>query len=540
MQHLNKQSDVPVDNSQLQLLHKIQVNNYITQTIEHDGITYLTAPVVLLTEGVHAGSAGPIFYSAEELSRFPAAWNGIPLPVNHPDDGQGNFLSAGDPNVVRDWSVGRLWNVRWDATTNKLRGEIWVDVNRCQRLAPAILTRLRNNQPLEVSTGLFSDAAQEPGTWNNEQYHSIARNFRPDHLALLPNSIGACSIADGCGITSNTEGALPMKTNKNEINVMKGEERVAVKFTANKSLTNIFGLLSNEVGFREIGQKLQRMLDGMDRRGAIHYLVELFETDFIYKVIGEDNTVTMFRSGYILDAAGNVQMTGTPVEVMREVNYPPVTTITGNGEAKDPDTNTTEASCNCGGKAPVQITDNNEQEEQPMKNTEERKVKVNTVLAAEIGYTEDNRADLEGMECNMFAPIFTMAEGKEVETPTPDTNEEEVPAVETATPAAEDAPDTNAVAVEFYNNTRTKLIETLTGNDSGYDAKELEGLDVNLLQKMAGKLAPAVAAVTTNEETALVVPTMNFSGKATTAVVDANAGGETVLEQPQLNFDTKH
>jgi len=43
------------------------------------------------------------------------------------------------------------------------------------------------------------------GVWNEEEYHSIVRNYRPDHLALLPGAIGACSWEDGCGIRANKD-----------------------------------------------------------------------------------------------------------------------------------------------------------------------------------------------------------------------------------------------------------------------------------------------------------------------------------------------
>ena len=57
---------------------------------------------------------------------------------------------------------------------------------------------------MEVSTGLFSDDESIQGQWNDKKYIGIVRNHKPDHLALLPGGVGACSANDGCGIRINS------------------------------------------------------------------------------------------------------------------------------------------------------------------------------------------------------------------------------------------------------------------------------------------------------------------------------------------------
>jgi hypothetical protein len=53
---------------------------------------------------------------------------------------------------------------------------------------------------MEVSTGLFSDCISNSGTWNGEDYVAEVVNIVPDHLAILPDLKGACSIRDGAGL----------------------------------------------------------------------------------------------------------------------------------------------------------------------------------------------------------------------------------------------------------------------------------------------------------------------------------------------------
>jgi Uncharacterized protein conserved in bacteria (DUF2213) len=198
--------------SQFRRKHNVvALSSYQTQRKMFEGRLHIVAPVILLTEGVHAGSAGPIYYPDDELRKYPATWNGIPIPILHPHDNDGDPVSCNSPEVLERSSIGRLFNVIY--SDGKLRGEIWVDEDKCSRLAPAVMSDLRARKPIEVSTGLFSDDDQTPGEWNGEVYSVIARNLRPDHLALLPGQVGACSIQDGCGVRANKEGGDDVEVN---------------------------------------------------------------------------------------------------------------------------------------------------------------------------------------------------------------------------------------------------------------------------------------------------------------------------------------
>ena len=52
---------------------------------------------------------------------------------------------------------------------------------------------------MEVSAAYFSDFIDKSGTYGDKDYERIAVNFRPDHIALLTDEPGACSLEDGCG-----------------------------------------------------------------------------------------------------------------------------------------------------------------------------------------------------------------------------------------------------------------------------------------------------------------------------------------------------
>ena len=59
---------------------------------------------------------------------------------------------------------------------------------------------------MELSTGLFTDNDETAGVSpKGRNYEAVARNHRPDHMAVLPDQVGACSINDGCGVLVNEE-----------------------------------------------------------------------------------------------------------------------------------------------------------------------------------------------------------------------------------------------------------------------------------------------------------------------------------------------
>jgi hypothetical protein len=175
--------------------------------VMHDGHRYLVAPVVALVAGV----VNSLYVPADELSKHIAAWNGRPISLGHPQ-ANGQYISANSPDVWASAVPGQLWNAHADG--DKLKADLWLDLDKAAKLGDSgtkIVQRLRSNQPVEVSTGYFADVESTPGVWNGKSYTGITRNIRPDHLALLPDELGACSWMDGCG-------APRVNSEKNDMN----------------------------------------------------------------------------------------------------------------------------------------------------------------------------------------------------------------------------------------------------------------------------------------------------------------------------------
>lgn len=173
-----------------------------TRRTKLQGREYIVAPLTLIVPGVLNGSKGPLYYPPEEIAKDPGVWNGVPIVVDHPSF-QGQHVSARDPDVLNRQWVGYVFRSK---AKGKLTAEGWFDVAATTQVDNRILNAVEHGHKMELSTGLFTDnepAAEGAVTNDGQPYSFIARNYRPDHLAILPDSIGACSVAEGCGVNVN-------------------------------------------------------------------------------------------------------------------------------------------------------------------------------------------------------------------------------------------------------------------------------------------------------------------------------------------------
>lgn len=168
------------------------------------GREYFVAPAVMMTEGVHHGSAGPIYYNKKFLRKDPEAWDHKPIVVYHPSRG-GEFVSAGDPEILNNSGVGFLLRTRYDEAKKGWKTECWFDKNQTKKVDPRVYQNLESGKVTEVSTGMFLRCAKKKGEWNGQRYrYEALRAKTNDHLAVLPDQKGACSVEKGAGLLVNS------------------------------------------------------------------------------------------------------------------------------------------------------------------------------------------------------------------------------------------------------------------------------------------------------------------------------------------------
>ncbi|TMV49371.1 DUF2213 domain-containing protein [Paenibacillus mesophilus] len=447
-----------------------------------DGIEYLVAPVVAVREGVLNGE----LLLAEEIGAYVDAWNGIPLPIGHPMD-RGMPISANTPELIASDSVGRFFRASFDG--NALRGEIWVDINKCRELGGRALTaleRLERGEPLEVSTAYFNDTEPGDGSFNGVSYNGIQRNLRPDHLALLPDEIGACSWRDGCGAP--------------RINSREGGEKKTMSLFAKMKefATNLFRvegseLTGNEADFRTIQNGLETAMTAATG-DAMRFLIRRVYSDyFIY----QESTANGFdgrlwRRNYTVDVEGKITL-GDQTEVRHVETYEPVTSNASTTE--QPQTNHNQGD---DGVSKKEI--------------------INGLIAnGRTQFADIDRVWLETLtedQLSRLSPAANSQEEQKPPAPTPSANSKPCGCGSTAPAAnagaATDMPPASNQTMEqfiaaipdgdlrdFITNSqrnqksrREKLVSDLSANSRcAFDKSELEQMSTNALEKLERSLA---------------------------------------------------
>lgn len=260
----------------------------------HDGREHLVVPVVAVVEGVLNNQ----LVLAQEMHAH--NWNGVPVTVQHPEV-NGFPISANDPNVVSNQVVGRMYRVQ--KAEDRLKGELWLDVEKANSVQDGMIASLENGQAMEVSTGYFADIQQVQGNHQGEPYEAIQRNIQPDHLALLPNGEGACNWADGCGAPRTNLVHNCHHLHEDDMRLMQALG-FSGQFTANAESMN---------------DRIRAVRDAVDANAAgnrMRFTVDVFDNQVVFEEEG-----ALLRQDYSLDDNGQIVLQGSPEQVRMDKSY---------------------------------------------------------------------------------------------------------------------------------------------------------------------------------------------------------------------------
>lgn len=270
-----------------------------------NGREYIVAPLSMIVPGVLNGSQGAGYYPLSEIKDTTDAWNNMPIVVNHPTDSKGKGISARNPKVLEATGIGTVFN----ATTNdKLVAEGWFDIEKTKAVDSRIYDKLVANEPFELSTGLTLKKQKRQGVVNKQKYDWIGTSYKPDHLAVLPDKKGACSMNDGCGVLVNEEGETKPVTNKLSFDDIRTRLAKAVTDELNIGIPT-----------------------GASRNYA--WVADIYANEFVYETDG-----ALFSRSYSVDKKTDVITLGdTSTPVRRKSGYEPVANGEGCGcqECKD-------------------------------------------------------------------------------------------------------------------------------------------------------------------------------------------------------------
>lgn len=278
------------------MLHREIIIANLAGNIRRDklqGRDCLVVPVRMLKPTVLNGSAGPVYYPAEQNRESVKRWNGMPIVLNHPFRA-GRPVSARTSEVLNQTGIGVVLNT--SESGGQLKAEAWIDIENANKIDPRIVQKLEAGQAVEVSTGLNVKAikAEDGANVGGIVYNYIATEYEPDHLAVLLDEKGACSIQDGCGMLVNR------------------------KYVDPESKELVTNAMSHDQLRHELNMALRKQFT-QDEPEA--WIDDVFDGFFVYRQNGE-----LYQQTYSKSDNG-VSLTGTPVKVMRDEDFVPVSNV---------------------------------------------------------------------------------------------------------------------------------------------------------------------------------------------------------------------
>jgi len=198
---MSEKSHIFITNS----ISSINVNNSKIKPKKENllGERYFVYPVIMIKEGAYypsienASDKYALYFPGAELKKSLNSWRGRPAALNHPTDSE----SFNSPQIFDNQWIGFVFNVRYDTPGKKLISDLWLHEQRGEK----IVKELDSGKNIDVSIGAYGDIVNNTGEINGVKYENAMVNIIGDHLAILPDNIGACNWEDGCGIRTNNE-----------------------------------------------------------------------------------------------------------------------------------------------------------------------------------------------------------------------------------------------------------------------------------------------------------------------------------------------
>lgn len=330
--------DTTLATNYLQLKNNQKIGSYTATENVLEGKKQLIVPVTMIVEGVLNGSAGPLLHLAEEFGKIPESWNGIPIVIYHPEQ-DGHGISANSPDVIDQGKIGMVFYSHME--DNKLRAQAWLDEEKLGIVSNETLLAVQAGKEMELSVGVYTENETISGVWNGIKYDAIARNHRPDHLALLPDGVGACSIEDGCGIRNNQKKGEKDVDRLEALKVIRESNYSVIEIGVNMDQ----GLKQKLDELYDLVRSLRVQPDAQGNGGSWTYLEEAYDTYLIYSV--EDGKgYKYYKCNYQFSVTdGKAGFVGNPIEVVRKVEFESVINNEGLNLNKEKETKSMVEKC---------------------------------------------------------------------------------------------------------------------------------------------------------------------------------------------------
>lgn len=203
------------------------VKNQAPRYTDKVGREHIEVPAIILGQQVIHGAGGYEFGAElvceNALYMSINQWNDKPVVIYHTDG------SARDIENLENRKVGFVYNAEiiGNDTENNEKSNIRikcmlrldVELLREHEDGQTIIDMFDSGRIMEMSTGYYvTNWLWQEGSFRGRDFAAEQVEIMPDHLALLPNAVGAYSVSDGGGANRINEGETMLKENeRNEV-----------------------------------------------------------------------------------------------------------------------------------------------------------------------------------------------------------------------------------------------------------------------------------------------------------------------------------
>lgn len=299
--------------------------------VEHIVVSSFTLPDNVVMNGG--------LYPAEEIAKSFMSLEDTLAPVEHPQDNQGNYISATSSHAIHNFHAG-AFNTNISRENGRVKIEKHINVqeamktDRGKRLLDRI-DEIENNEsprPVHTSVGVFLSVEEldEPQTnAAGDEILWIARDMFFDHDAILLDSVGAATPNDGVGLAVNVDGE---KVDVERIVINSEEDKNGYSEMAKEKLTalleaNGFKVSAEGPSFMSVMEELNHEIHGLVTADWI-FVADVFPEEVIFE------TNQGFFSVPWSIRNGHANLSGIPIRVDRITTYQPKVNSQQDGGSK--------------------------------------------------------------------------------------------------------------------------------------------------------------------------------------------------------------
>lgn len=154
-----------------------------------------------------------ILYPAQDVKAATASLNSVPMPMGHPQDASGNYISASSGEaLLNDYAGAVATNARHSDGRSLIDVVINIDQANAHKDGIELVKRAEaamNGEtiaPIHISTGVMLTKTQMEGNSKGKAYKAVASNMSYDHVAILLHQEGAGTPSEGVGMYLNSSG----------------------------------------------------------------------------------------------------------------------------------------------------------------------------------------------------------------------------------------------------------------------------------------------------------------------------------------------